>query len=412
MQAASSTKPIGLRLGFLDGMRAIACLYVLLFHVLTVRLDGPAQLSWPLDWLKAVFGYGHLSVVTFIVLSGFSLMLPVVRSGKLELPAGFRHYISRRARRILPPYYASIMLALVPLLAMKSLGAGLGVEQVSHGALSAGSLVSHLLLVHNLSFDWVYRINGPAWSVATEWQIYFLFPFLLLPLWRRVGPLATIAISYALGALPVFVLAPEHSFFWACPWFAGSFAMGMYGAAIFYSPRAPSAAARFPWWPCTIGSFAVVCVLTAAGKVESWPYPVVDFAVSVFAFCLAAAAAQYTTRGADTPRNLLLELVQSKPLVRISGFSYSLYLIQHPFLRLTEKLVNRLHLPYQTALWLHLLAVTPLLIALAWLFAEVFERPFTGGGVLWPWFKERKERKERLMSLAPSAAETDRPILP
>src|SRR5262245_54424585 len=98
------------RLSFLDGLRGLACLYVLLFHELTVKVEGASELSRPMRWLRAWFGQGHFSVVFFIVLSGFSLMLPVVRSESRDLAGGFKGYMRRRARRILPPYYAAVVL--------------------------------------------------------------------------------------------------------------------------------------------------------------------------------------------------------------------------------------------------------------------------------------------------------------
>ena len=44
---------------------------------------------------------------------------------------------------------------------------------------SSGSLLSHLFLLHNLNASWIYDFNGTLWSIATEWQIYFVFALLL-----------------------------------------------------------------------------------------------------------------------------------------------------------------------------------------------------------------------------------------
>jgi peptidoglycan/LPS O-acetylase OafA/YrhL len=388
MTAQSSSPPHRdkRRLLFLDGLRALASLYVLLFHALTVHLDHPTALSWPLRVLKGFFGFGHLSVVFFIVLSGFSLMIPVARSGQLQLVGDFGSYVRRRARRILPPYYASLALALIPLVGMRLLVPQLPGERSGEGALSFGSIASHLLLVHNLDFDWAYRINGPAWSVASEWQIYFLFPLVLLPLWRRFGATPTILLAWLVGSLPTFLLPPEQSLYWACPWFIGSFAMGMAGAATFFSPGAPRAAARIPWFRIALLSFAVLFALGLTGKTESWPYPVVDLVVSVFALCMIAAGAQHVLSG-DGRRNVILDSLAWRPFVSLSGFSYSLYLIQHPFLRLSERLVNRLQLSYETGLLIHLFVVVPAITGLAWVFAEFFERPYTGDERLLPWLR-------------------------
>ena len=108
------------RLPFLDGIRALAALYVLMFHSLTIGLpDGGQDLSWPLRVLRGIFGYGHFAVCVFIVLSGFSIMLPIAWAGSTHFQGGYRGYFGRRARRVLPAYYAALALSLLVLIAYK-----------------------------------------------------------------------------------------------------------------------------------------------------------------------------------------------------------------------------------------------------------------------------------------------------
>src|SRR5258708_40112679 len=97
------------RFDYLDGLRGAAALYVVLYHVyLELALSGewnrlPAFVRYSAGWLQ----FCHVSVGVFIVLSGFCLMLPVARSSDRQLPGGLGQYFVRRARRILPPYYAA-----------------------------------------------------------------------------------------------------------------------------------------------------------------------------------------------------------------------------------------------------------------------------------------------------------------
>src|SRR6266536_4601570 len=65
------------RLAGLDGIRGLAAFYVMLFHCWLFSFRGfPAnQGPWWLGWLL----YGHLAVVAFIVLSGFSLAVSPAR---------------------------------------------------------------------------------------------------------------------------------------------------------------------------------------------------------------------------------------------------------------------------------------------------------------------------------------------
>ncbi|NJM58848.1 MAG: acyltransferase [Synechococcales cyanobacterium RU_4_20] len=98
-----------LRLHYLDGLRGIAALYVVFSHVWEMQ---PTEL--PSLWmsLSKIFQYGSFSVSVFIVLSGYCLMLPVSRSQAGSLSIKFSDFIQRRARRILPPYYAALVLSI------------------------------------------------------------------------------------------------------------------------------------------------------------------------------------------------------------------------------------------------------------------------------------------------------------
>ena len=65
-------------LAFLDGLRAFACLYVLIFHELSPKLaPGHGEPSRLLAAFLPHLNRGRFGVVFFIVLSGFSLMLPL-----------------------------------------------------------------------------------------------------------------------------------------------------------------------------------------------------------------------------------------------------------------------------------------------------------------------------------------------
>jgi len=91
------------RLAGLDGVRGLAALFVVVNHVFLRAFPG-----YPVDrapFWAAWFIYGRFAVVVFIVLSGFSLALSPARQGwRLD---GVSRFARRRARRILPPYWAA-----------------------------------------------------------------------------------------------------------------------------------------------------------------------------------------------------------------------------------------------------------------------------------------------------------------
>jgi peptidoglycan/LPS O-acetylase OafA/YrhL len=387
-------KEPALRLHFLDGLRGLAGLYVLLFHESTPKFEVPGELSPALKVVHAFLEQGRHSVVFFIVLSGFSLMLPVVRAGNGELVGGFRRYISRRARRILPPYYAALVGSIALILVYNRVGARLGGAAPVDAALSPGSLISHLFLLHNLNFDWTFRINGPMWSVATEWEIYFIFALVLLPLARKVGMPITVILAWVLSSLPIFVLPDSVNLYWASPWFVGSFALGAYGAHLCFS-GASAPATRLSsgggqsittWVVATWAMFAIVVGIAVLQP--AWPYPLIDLPISLFAFCWinACVALSQDEKG---KRNPMLRVLESRTMVTLGAFSYSVYLVQHPLLRLSEKAFNRMGLSHDANLLAHLFIVTPIVLAAAWVFSELFERPFTSGGILLPMLRRR-----------------------
>ncbi len=377
-----------IRLGYLDGLRGLAALYVLLYHELTISLPNEAEpLSAPMRALRAVFGYGHFAVCVFIVLSGFSLMLPVVQSGALHLPHGFRPYLRRRVRRLFPPYYAALALSIIAVLAATHIPGSGSTDESYDAALRPGSIVSHVLLIHNWDFDWVYRINGPMWSVATEWQIYFLFPLVLLPLWRRIGGLATVILAWSISFALDLGLSDEGDLSWAAPWFVGSFALGMWGATSMLpvAHRRPRPTATM--WGC-VAVLALGCVVAIVAIEARWQPSIPDLFVSLFAMGLIMVCATRVTPETASPNGLAAAFA-SRPLVLLGGISYSLYLLQHPLLRLTESVLGELPFSYEQLLLLQLVVGTPLVLAASWLFAEIFELPFTTGGHVVPAVRRR-----------------------
>jgi len=400
----ATARPPRARLHFLDGLRGLAAMYVLIFHSLTISVPQEGgQLSFPMRFLRSVFGYGHFAVAVFIVLSGFSLMLPLARHGTLHLERGFGPYMWRRCRRVFPPYYAALVLSIVAILVASS--------ESKSAALSPGSLLSHLFLVHNLDFDWAFRINGPMWSVATEFQIYFLFPLVLLPLWRRRGAAFTIAAAWAVALVLHFALPSGQNFAWAAPWFVGSFALGMWGATVAFSGgEATRRFAAKPWGWIALGALTLLVAIVASSG-SRLSLPILDAIVSVLALAwILACVHRHATLTADGRESSSMNRFLGAPaMVLLGGFSYSLYVLQHPLLRLTEKVLGQTSLGYEAVLWVQFLVGTPLIMAASLLFAEIFELPFTTGSHVLAAINRRRRGARDAPSLSLATAASGRP---
>jgi len=245
-ESAASGKPQRQHLDFLDGLRGLAALYVVLGHL---AFEEPLGLPTFVHRCLVILEQGHFAVDVFIVVSGFCLMLPVLQSQDNQLRGGIKGFFWRRSRRILPPYYAALIISLLVIGVFFRTVHSDDPRNFAAHAFTPGVLLSHLFLVHNLSQYWVAKIDSPMWSVATEWQIYVLFAFLLLPIWRRTGNIAVIGLAFSLGMLPHLLHPHGYNLDWAYPWFAGLFAFGMVGAVISSGKEkwAQVVKERMPW---------------------------------------------------------------------------------------------------------------------------------------------------------------------
>ncbi len=357
------------RLAFLDGLRGLAAPYVVLFHAMVEAHASGRSGSAPAVAMFAALRYGHYAVDVFIVLSGYCLMRPVVRDSTGWLEGGILAYLGRRARRILPPYYAALGLCWLLAATVPALGRpGGGPWDVALPTGGLGVVASHLLLVQNWAPGSIYRIDPPAWTVATEWQIYLLFPA-LIALRRRVGSAATVAAAFGLG-WAIAGLGPavaNPAMVRLCPWLLGLFALGMAAAADGdgQGPR------RRPlgWIAAAVVALGVPLWLDAPNRDVMLTDPI----VGALAALLIARLARRSARGESTP---LLRALSSPAAGRLGSISYSLYLIHFPLLALAGSLLRSRGVAPGAQLAAMLGLAAPACVAAAWLFAAVFERPF------------------------------------
>lgn len=181
----------------LDGLRAVAAVAVMLFHLNMFHMIG-----------------GYLGVTVFFCLSGFlitSLLLEELRSaGRIDL----RGFWRRRVFRIIP------LLATVS--AVWAVWAVVDGSELAHHTLVGA--VTSALFVTNIAVarhgDAAGLLNG-NWSVALEEQFYVVWPVLLTFFWRRLRSEATLAWLAAGAAFIVmahrYMLAPTVH--WSRVWF-------------------------------------------------------------------------------------------------------------------------------------------------------------------------------------------------
>lgn len=162
------------RLPGLDLLRALAVVWVMLFHSFLVGGLGP---NW--DWLSR---YGWMGVDVFFVLSGYliggQLFQQLASQGRVDFAA----FYWRRALRILPAFW--VVLALYTLVPAVREAPGMEPWWV------------FALFVFNLCVDYsAHPAFSHAWSLCVEEHFYLLFPALAWALTRRPSARRTAVLA-------------------------------------------------------------------------------------------------------------------------------------------------------------------------------------------------------------------------
>lgn len=346
----------GGRIVGLDGIRGLAALFVVIHHCYLASFPGYTRFTGP--WWAGWMIYGHLAVVVFIVLSGFSLAVGPARHGwHLN---GLGKYAHRRAWRILSAYWPALVFSMVM--------AWVFVPQPGEGSPTARSAVVFGLLVQDVTG--APSPNGAFWSIAIEAQLYVVLPLLLL-LVRRTG-MALMLVAVTLPVLVIGTFAPTVHviglFTRFTPQLAVGFAAGVVAAGMAKDERWR----RLPLvWLAAGAAVPPLALIAAMGSVWTFEhYFWVDLSV------LPAMALLLAAIGAGGARRVSGAL-DAPPLRSLGGFSYSLYLIHAPIVVAVAALVVRPRLGWGVdALLVMLVVALPLALLASRLFAAVFDLPF------------------------------------
>lgn len=199
-------------LDFLDGMRGLAALYVVIGHARWLLWEGGeafrqnaasySAVQKAVVYTMSFFKYGHEMVLFFFVLSGFVIHLGNARrlSQRKPLHFNFGNFVLRRAKRLLPAYLFALLLTFVCDSIVAANAFSIYTHTLPHGQLnavitfdhSAPTLLKNLFFLQTMHAP-VYGSNGPLWSLAYEWWFYMLYPVLLF-LSRQSRPLTVISL--------------------------------------------------------------------------------------------------------------------------------------------------------------------------------------------------------------------------
>ncbi|MEO6821166.1 MAG: acyltransferase, partial [Candidatus Nanopelagicales bacterium] len=337
----------GVHVRGLDGYRALAALFVLTTHVsFTTGVFAYAPLG-------AMMSRLDIGVTVFFVLSGFLLYRPWSVAAMTGRSApGNRRYAWRRATRILPAYWAVIVVTLLVLPEIRPV--------------SFHTWWAHLGLLQ------IYASDGPVegltqtWSLATEVSFYIALPVIAWLATRRhrgdadrsarhqllvIGALAVVGVGYQL----VHVVGPlaqvKTSGYWLpgyLDWFAAGMTLAVISSRLSISTDAPGAASALvrrltvaasfgrDTWTClalATAAFVIVCTPVGGGygfdALTPWSALVRHFLYSVAATAFLAPAMLAVDSSGAWHRFI------SHPVMRYLGrISYGIFLWHLMLLRL------------------------------------------------------------------------------
>ena len=329
------------RFVFVDALRGIAAMWVVLYHIFEAKQVAHLELMLP-KWTGQFIHMGYLGVAIFFVLSGFVITHSVDRQRVNAAYVGW--FMIRRSVRLDPPYWASIM---------ATLAVGAHAEMPSYG-----TLLAHMFYLQDLLR--IKPLSPIYWTLCLEIQLYLVFA-LLVGIARRFRSSSTDLRS-------LFII------FTAAAQVAGVFPVGLV-----YEATLPAGLFLPRWYAFLVGTFACWAVEGTIRRSTFYVYAGallagainihdVDAVVSVVVGVLLLEVGRAGN---------LRDWLNWRPLQFLGRISYSLYLLHGPITSVTLG-YTLYRLTPRTASWelFWLVIVLAANCIVAWLFWRLVENPF------------------------------------
>jgi peptidoglycan/LPS O-acetylase OafA/YrhL len=289
-------------LPFIDGLRALAVIGVILFHFDAPYITG-----------------GYAGVDVFFVISGFlisGIIAEQMKAGRFS----FARFYERRARRILPALFVACALSFA---AAWVLLVPEDFRQFAKSLKGVAFFSSNFTFARQAGYFTEISDSKPllhTWSLAVEEQFYFLLPVLMLFLFRRRAFLKTLyallAVSFAFSVWQT-GSAPQKAFFlpYSRIW---ELLAGVLLA--------------LDWRNIALKPSAARAVATAGSAMIVASYFIFDRHTPFPGFCalLPVAGAVLFIWGNLNARSGCGHLLSSRPAVAAGLVSYGLYLFHWP----------------------------------------------------------------------------------
>lgn len=304
----------------LDGLRAIAVLVVIMFHLNSNALPG-----------------GYLGVDIFFVLSGFLITSLLLEEWQTTGSLNVGRFYWRRVVRLMPALFLVVGACWTYAYAFCT-----EEEQLQH-IVHAGKMVlafqTDWFFAHNMDF---LSYFAHTWSLSVEGQFYLIWPLVLgFMLWRKAGPRA-MALTMLLGILScnlyrTLQIDPEATnvfprLYPKLELRGDSFLTGALVAVLAGYNLLPQSA-RFRSWLRGMAQASAVVLGILLYDGPSWQTQMYPMFHGLF-LVVAAMVGVLLLALLYEPSHLVSEVLESTFLTWIGKLSYGLYLWHFPMLML------------------------------------------------------------------------------
>ena len=309
----------------IDGLRAIAIVTVVAFHV---GIPG--------------FSGGFIGVDIFFVISGFLITKLLCHELSERRTIDLLAFFARRARRLLPAFFlVAAMTLLLGFLLLSPVGEQ---QRLADSARASAFYVSnmHFAAVGGGYFDDLSDLEPllHTWSLAVEEQFYLIWPLLLLGAAFMARRWQFALTTIVVGLLTIVILLSFSYNWWAAQsdgrtariaFFALSSRAWELGIGAILAVTLPRFKGSNTWLAVTFAGAGMLAVEVSVTAFETGiPFP----GVMALLPCLGAAA--IIAGGTLAPNIPTTRLLASRPLVTIGLLSYSWYLWHWPLLAISR----------------------------------------------------------------------------